>query len=66
MAQSVELSILGFDLGHDLMIHEFEPNIPASGSALTVQRLLWILPPSLSAPLQHRHSLALSLKINKT
>ena len=62
VAQLVKRQFLVFCSGHDLMILEFKP---PSGSTLTVQSLLGILSPSLSAPPALTLALSLSLKINK-
>ena len=51
MAQSVKHRILDFSSGHDLMVCEFEPCVGLCADSMH-GRLLGILSPSLSVPLQ--------------
>ena len=65
VAQSVKHPTLGFGLGHDLTVCEFEPHIRLHADSAEPA---WDSPsPSLSAPPPHActHALFLSLKINK-
>ena len=65
VAQSVEHQTLGFSLGHDLAVCEFEPLIRLHAGGAEPAWDSVSLPNSLLSPSHSPHSLVLSLKINK-